>query len=342
MSYNVENLFDTTHDQNKADFTYLPQAIKRSSPEVQAYCKAEKVKFYRDECFKIDWTEAKLNKKLDSLTRVVQTVANGQGPDILAVQEVENINVLNIWMQRGLRKLGYQQVILIEGPDKRGIDGAIISKFPQAAQPIYHDYGSKVSWPALMSQSIFGAPLATDKRGILEAQLSIDGKIVSVLSNHWPSQAHPSAERVAIAQTLASIGAKAAAQGRALISMGDYNTLDADQPNGIEELITDKTRPVYFYDSRAEYLMTVSARGSDTLPGSHWYRGEYSALDKILVLENTAGQFQPDWASFRTISESFMMERADFGRYKLKPKRFNFATAEGFADHLPIALDINI
>ena len=37
MSYNVENLFDTVHDQGKEDYTYLPLSLKQKSPEIQAY-----------------------------------------------------------------------------------------------------------------------------------------------------------------------------------------------------------------------------------------------------------------------------------------------------------------
>src|SRR5690606_36364286 len=40
MAYNLENLFDTSHDEGKEDWTYLPLAFKCSSKQVQKYCQA--------------------------------------------------------------------------------------------------------------------------------------------------------------------------------------------------------------------------------------------------------------------------------------------------------------
>ncbi|MCO4755188.1 MAG: hypothetical protein KC478_11955, partial [Bacteriovoracaceae bacterium] len=40
MSYNVQNLFDTTHDAGKDDYTYLPYKLKSQSPEIQNHCKS--------------------------------------------------------------------------------------------------------------------------------------------------------------------------------------------------------------------------------------------------------------------------------------------------------------
>ncbi|HVJ65328.1 MAG TPA: hypothetical protein VM901_08740 [Bdellovibrionota bacterium] len=349
MSYNVENLFDTFHDEGKEDFTYLPKWVKKQDPKIYEYCKTLSSRFYRDECFDIDWTPEKLNKKLDSLTSVLQTVANGKGPDILAMQEVENLNVLNHWMKRSLREMGYREVILIEGPDSRGIDGAIISKLPLSGTPKYHDFLSKLSAEEALSgfmsaqaEKLFVGGHGKAKRGILEARFDVGGgRDLTVLSNHWPSQANPSSERNEIAKLLSEVGTKAAAEGRMLISMGDYNTIDTDKPHGINDWVINKKRKVHFLDARAEHNLEAGAH-SDILPGSHWYKGEYAALDKILLLEPTAAEMCPDWSSFNVINEEFMMIKASEGPHKLRPKRFDFKTAEGFADHLPITLDLNL
>ncbi len=354
MSYNVENLFDTFHDEGKADFTYLPKWVKKQNPEVYEYCRAEKNKFYREECYNIDWTIEKLGTKLDSLTKVIKIVGRGQGPDIISLQEVENINVLNFWMKRSLSAMGYKEVILLEGPDNRGIDGAILSKFPLAEDATYHDFIPSLSLNDVAlsflelsgEKLVFAAAKKTGKpkRGILEARFNVGGgKQVTVLTNHWPSQSpgNPPTDRYEIAELMHNIAVEADTENRALLSMGDFNTLDSDQPHGLNEWAFNKRRKIHFYDARAEYLVEAGSNASG-LPGSHWYKGHYAALDKILVLESTVAQVEPDWLSFKTIAEDFMMERADSGPFKLKPRRFNFNTAEGFADHLPITLDLKI
>ena len=51
------------------------------------------------------------------------------GADIIAFQEIENIHVLRD-LYNELEPLGYLDFVLLEGKDYRGIDSAIISKFP--------------------------------------------------------------------------------------------------------------------------------------------------------------------------------------------------------------------
>ena len=50
-------------------------------------------------------------------------------PDIIAIQEIENLNVLRM-LFNNIEALGYTDFALIEGEDYRGIDNAIISKYP--------------------------------------------------------------------------------------------------------------------------------------------------------------------------------------------------------------------
>ena len=42
MTYNVENLFDTKHDEGKDDYTFLPLSFKRTSEEVKKILRSRK------------------------------------------------------------------------------------------------------------------------------------------------------------------------------------------------------------------------------------------------------------------------------------------------------------
>ena len=42
MTYNVENLFDTVHDEGKDDYAYLPLSVKQAHPEYLATCPAQR------------------------------------------------------------------------------------------------------------------------------------------------------------------------------------------------------------------------------------------------------------------------------------------------------------
>ena len=108
MSFNVENLFDTTHDADREDYTYMPVDVKKASPEIQKACVDGNTDGKRrGECLNNDWNDEKLDKKLRNLTSVVLGV-DGKGPDVLMLIEVENENVLQIWNKGYLQKAGYK------------------------------------------------------------------------------------------------------------------------------------------------------------------------------------------------------------------------------------------
>lgn len=87
-SYNVENMFDGIDED--------PQRGNREKPE----------------------------RELQALAKVIKR----SGADVVALQEVENKEVLQSFVDRYLPEYG--DVVLVEGNDARGIDVAVISKYP--------------------------------------------------------------------------------------------------------------------------------------------------------------------------------------------------------------------
>ena len=98
-NWNLENLFDTIDDPVKDDKEFLPD-----SP--------------------LKWNDEKYEQKLTNLAKVINYMNNGCGPDILAVEEVENINVL----KRLIYKLRDRDYIIAhrDSPDARGIDVGLL------------------------------------------------------------------------------------------------------------------------------------------------------------------------------------------------------------------------
>lgn len=89
--YNVENMFDDVDDPNKSDDDMEPKS------------------------------EASLRKVADTLKTV--------NADVVALEEVENIEVLQDFLDTHLPGM-YPNVTLVEGNDGRGIDVAFVSKYP--------------------------------------------------------------------------------------------------------------------------------------------------------------------------------------------------------------------
>lgn len=149
-SWNVENLFDTIDDPNKNDSEFLPTSAK-------------------------EWDFAKLDFKLHNLAQVINYMNNGKGPDILGLQEVENISVV----KRLIYKLNERDYIVAhrESPDERGIDASLI-------------YDRKVLDIISVDTLLVKLPTNYNTRHILHVTLKhkITNVSLHVFVNHWPSR----------------------------------------------------------------------------------------------------------------------------------------------------------
>jgi len=320
MNYNVENLFDTLHDENREDYTYLPYAVKKNSAKIRKYCLSLSKKSWRKECLYTDWNKDVVNNKLKNIAKVVNSYDGGA--DIIVLQEVENENVLRMLVEElGANK--YKYYSLLEGPDVRGIDNGVISKYPITFSKLHRiDLGSSSNRPT---------------RDILETRVNVDGKEISLFANHWPSQGGPSILREHAARALVKVAKNSTSD--LTIALGDFNTLKKDRPHGINNHVLK-----YFYDAHTEALN----QGVRLRDGSHWYRGEWSRLDRIFVLKNS--RISKDFRGFKIHSMPFMfkdLEWTDYSTgevtvYRDVPFRFDDESMQGFSDHLPLVFSLNL
>ena len=182
MTYNVENLFDNMDDPGKDDETYLPLSAKKTARH-RAKCQQASRDYWVKQCLEVDWSDSKIKRKLGRLADVILQVKEGRGPDVLILQEVENLNILERLRLNHLQAAGYKKSILIEGPDKRGIDVAMLSRLPLKAEPKLHE----VLLTKIDKKSGKELP-ARPTRGILEARFELpDGKPLTVFGVHFPS-----------------------------------------------------------------------------------------------------------------------------------------------------------
>lgn len=320
MNYNVENLFDTVHDEGKMDYTYLPYKIKKKSKKIQEYCKSLAKKSWRRSCLYTDWNKNVLNSKLDNIVKVLTSYKGGA--DIIVLQEVENERVLKMLVNK-MKNSEYKYYSLLEGPDVRGIDNGVISKFPITSASLH-----KVDL----------RPVSKSKtRDILEVSINIDGKELKLFANHWPSQGAPSSVREIAAKELVKVSKNS--QAHLTIALGDFNTLKKDKPHGINKHLLD-----YYYDAHVEALR----EGVDLRDGSHWYRGKWSRLDRLFILKNSRSKI--DYRTFNIYSEEFMFTTIDWTDYSTGdvtvydgvPFRFNERTEKGFSDHLPLVIEFKL
>lgn len=211
LAYNIENLFDTEQDDEN-DYTYLPLS-KKNTKEHRATCMKIQNDFFRDECLSLDWNEKIVATKIDRIANVIANIDNGNGPDVLILEEVENIKILRQLMEAINKKLpsgkAYLEPILLPGWDDRGIDIGMLSRLKKA--------GDTKIYPVKMNGKII------DSRGILHAVFRLpDGEKLNVFGVHFPSGGNPTHFRAAAADALNAELLKLPA-GALAIAGGDFN-----------------------------------------------------------------------------------------------------------------------
>jgi endonuclease/exonuclease/phosphatase family metal-dependent hydrolase len=337
MSYNVENLFDTEHDENKEDYTYLPLAAKQQNAEYRRQCEQQTNPWHRKECLETDWNEKLLNKKLSRLAAVIQQVNEGRGPDILILAEVENKNVLEMLRTKYLTHSQYITSELLEGADKRGVDTAILSRLPQWDKARLHTLPLK----ALTKEGEYSANAT---RGILEVRLLLpDGQKAAVFALHLPSQQNPAylrkqaVEYLNVLQNQIKTGIESETEPK-LISSEPILTIAGGDFN----ISSDEDIELGLFSKTLASQWSVSHKiGCKSCEGTHYFhpKREWSFLDALLFSKTIAldgsGKWNLDPLSVQVPHES----RFQTNRYG-NPARFDDRASIGVSDHWPIYAEI--
>ncbi len=350
VSYNVENLFDTKHDEGKGDWEFLPLKLPNGAPnkaKIDA-CNRMSQDWQRKQCLEVDWTNERLQIKLAKITEALNL--QGDLPDVLALIEVENANVLAMLAE----KLGYstKNMHISTGSDARGINVAILYKDRLV------EYKSHAE-----EKVVDESGRAFTTRNILVVNFKVKGtdQIVGVYVNHWPSQGNDVKNRIAAANTLNKLidaQTKTIGQNYNVVAVGDFNTIQYDRPNPIIETIEGRENGL------RDALILLKKTDENTfyqLPtGTSYYSygGTWDYLDKILVSQSLLEKNK----DLKVISNSFRIlgfselskpfeaknpMRFSFGSTQERvPNRYNFSANSpnqtGVSDHYPVRILLDI
>lgn len=315
MSYNVQNLFDTKHDEGKNDYEFLPNKNKVKKKG----CDSLKNSWYKKSCKKTNWTDEKLALKIKQIKKVVEFA---QFPDILGLVEVENKNVVSMLAN----SLGYDGVVVGEGLDKRGVDVALLYK--------KNNKGFKfVSYNEVKIKNT---------RSLLQVTFSKNKTKYHFFVNHWPSQGSSSERRLEVAQKLRSHIDKISKKD-SIIMMGDFNTLDTDKPHPFRKGLN--------FDD--EYMDLTDKIVKGNLSGTYFYTRKmaWSFFDRIFISKNLKNKF----SDYKIIAPNFLTGVFEYTRKNSPyvgsrvvgiPKRYDFKakkkTRLGFSDHFAVFVNIKI
>ena len=300
MTLNTQNLFDTVDDPKKNDKAYLPIELKKSQKHISS-CQDIKVKSWKDECLYLDWDEDTKNIKLMNLANEIIKY-NNSGPDILALQEVENINILT-QLFKLLEPYGYKNLSLLEGKDYRGIDTALITKFNIVDSKLHYI-------------TFTGKYENKDTRPILEVTLDVNNKKLKIYNVHFPAGYHDVSMRIDSLNFLKDL---LNSHKYPSIALGDFNI-------NIKE-----DRKLDIYKSQETYWSVAHLNGCNKCKGTYYYAYEknWSFLDSIFLSKDRNIKYIPDSIDIHITKTNSYSETG-------RPIKFNPINKSGVSDHLPM------
>ncbi|MGI9224294.1 MAG: endonuclease/exonuclease/phosphatase family protein [Woeseiaceae bacterium] len=319
MTFNVENLFDNVNDPEKNDITFLASSEKQSDKH-KAVCNEIDVDRWRDQCLNWDWSDDIIERKLALVAGVILQINDGRGPDIVALQEVENLGILERLRNEHLGNAGYTEAILIEGDDLRGIDVAFLARLPVVGPPDLHriDFGDA------------DEKRVVDTRGILEATFELpDGSLLTGYAVHFPAPFHPTEMREAAYRHLNALRSDLPPD-RPAFAAGDFNTTSVE--NREKAMLERFVRPDW----------TVAHEvGCGGCPGTSYYarRDDWSFLDMIIWSPAEDGGEKATWA-LRADSVRIANRAPGQMRPDGTPWRFEMPAGTGVSDHWPVVVVI--
>ncbi len=294
MCFNVENLFDTEDDVDRTDEEFTPQA---------------------------GYTLEKFEEHLKNIAEVIKSVNGGRGPDVLGLVEVEDKGTLDTLVNTGLAGPGYQTVALEEGRDRRGIDVALISRFPQ--------------WPGTRPRLVF-ADGVQGQRGILRVELDVKGQRTVAYVNHWKSMAdgeqYSADINIKIAAALKKDIAQTCASGEVkVMAIGDFNTKFYDGiQTAMNTLGPRQSAEQLQLSDLWDTTHTIAARRADGVQHPLLPAGTHGSefLDRFMVNGSAAGKSP----GLKLDPDSVVVVPTP-GRYFGRQGRTN---PNGVADHRPM------
>lgn len=318
--YNLENLFDTYHDEGKNDYEYLPDGANQ-------------------------WTEAKYEKKLHNMASVIKAMAddNKAFHSILGVSEIENRHVLeDLVIQPEIAKANFQ-IVHYDGPDRRGVDVALLYR-PEhfellESKSIPYNFASK---KIVFSLDSLGQE-AFRTRDILMVRGLLGGEMFAFFVTHLPSRVGGKGN------DLRSRGGEIIYEnavalmeefpGIKIVVMGDMNDNPTDESMAVYMHGKEEIKDVGNLDFFSPFLSMLKAGY-----GSLAYQGAWNIYDLILVNSNLVNAPKGTLRIVPIVKKKYygrifnkpFMTQQD-GQYKGTPFRTfsNGAFIGGYSDHYP-------
>ena len=288
-TYNIENLFDDLDDPS---LTGRNDDADETKPEHQRLAVARAI------------------RKLDS--------------DVICMQEIESIDAMLWFRDEYLADMGYEHVISLDAGNSRGIENAVLSRFPLSNPQQWigkelggvhpEKYGNNKNYYAGEPVAFRRSPLKVDVQ--IPASEGQDSWTLSLFVLHHKSGFYSQYWREAEARMIAKLAHEIEMEnpGRPVVLLGDFNAQQSDE--SVQIYLRDGFYNIFTTD-KVDDPATVtheSGRRIDLILANK-SASEYIVEDTAFVLGTAARPEGIDWRSL----DSF----------------------EGYAsDHYPVSVDV--
>ena len=303
--YNIENFYDTLDTPDVNDFEFTP-----AGPNM--------------------WNTARYKKKLDNMSDAISKIGAEilpGGPAIIGLSEIENRSVLQDLVNMPKLKVSGYQIVHIDGPDRRGVDVALL----------YRPAFFRVTAVRSVRLTVADKPDFRTRDQLVVSGLFY-GEPINVIVNHWPSRSGGEKSSIPLRRAAAELTRslvdsiyKTNSTAKIII-MGDLNDdpTDASLTEGLRTIgDIDNVKPGDLFNPGVKLL-------KDGI-GSLAYRDSWNLFDQIIVSEPllNAKPGELKFMKSKIFNAGFLTQKD--GQYAGYPLRTfsGGAYTGGYADHFP-------
>ncbi|KAA1247297.1 endonuclease/exonuclease/phosphatase family protein [Aquimarina sp. RZ0] len=308
--YNVENLFDTEDDPITFDDDRTPDG-------------------------KDHWTEDIYKDKLKNMAKVISEIGSDvtkNTPAIIGVAEIENRKVLEDLANEAVLLPKDYGIVQFDSPDRRGIDVALLYQ-----KALFRPVNTSTHELLIYNGNDITKRVYTRDQLLVSGYL--DGDLIHIIVNHWPSRSGGEARSRHKREKAAELNKKIIDSlfdidpYAKIITMGDLND-DPDNASVKKILAAKSKKEDVPLKGLYNPMYTMAKKGI----GSLAWRDSWNLFDQIIV---SKGLLNKDYSSYQyykagVFNKNYLANPR--GRYKGYPYRSfaNGAYTGGYSDHFPV------
>jgi len=299
--YNLENLFDTIHDEFTLDKDFTPEG-------------------------EMQWDEGRYATKINNLSKAIAQIGihrSALPPVFLGVAEVENSKVMeDLIGSENLKAFDYD-FVHYESPDERGIDVAFLY------QKKYFELTYSDTYTLMLEDK-------HQDRDYTRDILLISGKLfnnqVYIIVNHWPSRNNGKSfsenKRIKAARLIHKIIDEIREEDPDpnIVIMGDFN--DDPNSNSIKNILVN---PGFINP-----MFDLYRQGK----GSLYHQGKWHLFDQIILTENFLEKKGLHFKDAEVINEYFLQEKYGRSKGAPLRTFLGKRYVGGYSDHFPVCIYI--